>query len=181
MKKYVALLRGINVGGNAKVEMPRLVKLFETVGCGSPKSYINSGNIIFMSDREPDELALDLEAAIAKEFKLTVPVLVRSQVLIDKLCQEIPESWTNGSAGSQTTNVLFLWDSVMAPNVLDTIAHKPEIERLRYIDGVVVWNVDRVNARRSSLSKLIANPIYKFMTVRNINTVRKLKKLLDEL
>ena len=50
MMTYVALLRGINVGGNNKVEMARLKKVFESLGFINVRTYINSGNVIFDTD-----------------------------------------------------------------------------------------------------------------------------------
>ncbi len=53
MKKYVALLRGINVGGNKKVEMAKLKQVFEKLGYANVSTYINSGNVIFESKIAP--------------------------------------------------------------------------------------------------------------------------------
>ena len=69
---YVALLRGINVGGHAKVEMPRLKQLFITLGCTDVMTYINSGNVIFSDGRTAKELSLLIEAAMLAEFGLAV-------------------------------------------------------------------------------------------------------------
>ena len=65
---YLALLRGINVGGKNKVEMARLKTLFESIGCGDVRTYINSGNVIFTSNRVAARLRTSIEKAIAKEF-----------------------------------------------------------------------------------------------------------------
>jgi uncharacterized protein (DUF1697 family) len=49
-QQYIALLRGINVGGNNKISMPELRAAFEKEGYTSVTTYINSGNVLFMSD-----------------------------------------------------------------------------------------------------------------------------------
>ena len=54
--KYIALLRGINVGGKNKVEMPRLKTLFESLGYTDVHTYINSGNIIFTANSDADSI-----------------------------------------------------------------------------------------------------------------------------
>jgi uncharacterized protein (DUF1697 family) len=177
--KYVALLRGINVGGNAKVEMPRLKQVFEKAGCQQVATYINSGNVIFADDRSAKEFVKLLEKAIADEFGLQVPVVLRDAEAIHKLCQEIPASYTNDT--QQKTDVLFLWENIDKPEVIKQIVFKPEIERVRYVAGALVWNIDRVNATRGSTAKLVSNQLYKSMTIRNINTVRKLDALLAKL
>lgn len=176
---YAALLRGINVGGNSRIEMPRLKKIFESVGCANVVTYINSGNVVFQDDRPKTELGPLIEEGIRQEFGLDVPVLLRDQASVNKLCQEIPEDWTNDS--QMRTDVLFLWDKYDAPEVLDKIIYKPEIERVRYMTGAVVWNVDRENVTRGSMVKLVGSDLYKHMTIRNINTVRKLNDLMQNI
>lgn len=176
---YVALLRGINVGGKSKVEMARLKAVFEATGCQLVQTYINSGNVVFEDARDIDTLTPLLENAIAEQFGFTVPVVLRNLPTTQMLCSKIPKTWTNDS--NQRTDVLFLWQSHDQPNIMDTIPHKPEIERVRYIEGAIVWNIDRQNATRSSLTKLVGTNIYKFMTIRNINTVRKLRTLMEAL
>src|SRR5512133_3792079 len=103
---YVALLRGINVGGNAKVEMPRLKKTFEVLDCQNVSTYINSGNVIFADDRSPEVLKRKIEEAIEREFGLKISVVLRDSENIAMLCQEIPENWTNDN--KLKTDVMFL-------------------------------------------------------------------------
>jgi hypothetical protein len=68
---YVALLRGINVGGKNKVDMKKLKKCFEDIGMRKVTTYINSGNVIFEdTDHTKDEIATMLEKAILKDFSL---------------------------------------------------------------------------------------------------------------
>ena len=52
MKKYIALLRGINISGKNKVSMPLLKVAFEELGFLNVSTYINSGNVLFSSDKE---------------------------------------------------------------------------------------------------------------------------------
>ncbi len=173
---YLALLRGINVGGKAKVEMGRLRKVFEELGCGNVSTYINSGNVIFTDTRSDLELVRVIEAGIAKEFGLSVPVVVRSQAEIEVLLKKVPQEWTNNA--EQKTDVLFLWAEVDKPSVVKSIDYKPEVEQIIYVPGAVVWNVDRKHIKQGSGVKLIGTELYRKMTARNINTVRKLAELM---
>lgn len=176
---YVALLRGINVGGKNRVEMARLKQAFEAIGCSQVVTYINSGNVIFSDQRKPAELKVLIEQAIAKEFVLDVPVVLRDQANIANLCAKIPAAWTNDS--DQRTDVLFLWDDIDNKSIIEKVVHKPDIERLLYLPGALVWNVDRQHVMRGSTAKLIANVLYKSMTIRNVNTLRKLDALMSGL
>jgi len=174
---YVALFRGINVGGKAKVEMSRLKTAFERLDFHNVSTYINSGNVIFQDERPAAELVPRIEKAILKDFGLSVRVILRDSDNMKRLCQEIPEDWTNDTV--QKTDVLFLWEEIDNPDILNKITIKPEIENVRYIAGALVWNIDRQHATRGSGIKLIGTDIYKHMTVRNINTVRKLYAMMQ--
>ncbi|HEX7259416.1 MAG TPA: DUF1697 domain-containing protein, partial [Candidatus Saccharimonadia bacterium] len=121
--RYAALLRGINVGGKAKVAMPKLKAVFETLGCTDVITYINSGNVVFLDGRSSKELVPLIESAIAEEFRLAIRIVLRDSMAITKLCKEIPSSWTNDSV--QRTDVLFLWEEIDDPAILQKITINP--------------------------------------------------------
>lgn len=69
MGNYIALLRGINVGGKNKIAMPELKKMFEEMGYQNVVTYINSGNIVFSSN-------IDMEEAIKKNCELAIKIIL---------------------------------------------------------------------------------------------------------
>src|SRR5262245_5276588 len=76
---HVALLRGINVGGKNLLPMKGLVGLFTEAGCGSVRTYIQSGNVVFTATASGAKaLPRRIEEAIAKRFKIKAPVIVRT-------------------------------------------------------------------------------------------------------
>jgi uncharacterized protein (DUF1697 family) len=77
-------------------------------------------------------------------------------------------------------DVLYLWEDVDRPSVLDGLDFKPEIEQVLYTPGAVIWRIDRKDVTRSRLSKIIGTPLYKRVTIRNCNTARKLAELVQE-
>ncbi len=80
MPRYIALLRGINVGGGNMMKMDELKAVFEELGFKFVKSYINSGNLAFDTKKTaPGKLESRIEAAIEKRFGRAVPVMVREQ------------------------------------------------------------------------------------------------------
>jgi len=178
MSKYVALLRGINVGGKTKVEMPKLKQVFESLGFMEVSTYINSGNVAFSDSRSARQLPKLIEEAILKEFALNVPVVIRDKANIDMLTKKIPTSWTNDKV--QKTDVLFLWDELDDEDVLRKVVFNPEIEKVIYLPGALVWNIGRENVRQGAGVKLIKSDLYKSITVRNVNTVRKLGDLMKD-
>ena len=74
---YVALLRGINVGGHKKVAMAELRKVFAGMGCEKVRTVLASGNVIFESGTEPAELTRQIPVTLEKAFGFSIPVLVR--------------------------------------------------------------------------------------------------------
>lgn len=176
---YVALLRSINVGGKTRVEMARLKATFEGLGFDNVKTYINSGNVIFASrSANQAELVKNLESAIKQNFKLDVPVLLRSQPEIEKLVKALPSDWVNDQA--MKCDVMFLQPEIDKPEILDSIPHNPQIEDVIYLPGAVVWRIDRDKVKNGQVLKIIGSDIHKKLTVRNPNTVRKLYELMRD-
>jgi uncharacterized protein (DUF1697 family) len=173
---YTALLRGINVGGNSKVEMSRLKIVFEELGCTDVTTYINSGNVIFKDDREAGALIPLIEKGIEDTFSLSIRVILRDCDNVAMICKKVPASWKNNS--DLKTDVIFLWDEINDKGILNQIKIKPELEQVLYVPGALIWTIERVNATKGSTVKLIGTDIYKHMTIRSINTVRKLNELM---
>jgi hypothetical protein len=76
------------------------------------------------------------------------------------------------------TDVLFLWEEFDNKKSLDLINKKEGIDNLIYVDGAIVWNVDRKDYTKSGMNKFINSVLYKNMTARNVNTVRKICELM---
>ncbi len=173
MTKYVALLRGINVGGNKKVEMPKLKKTFESLGFSNVSTYINTGNVIFETDKK--DLNTLIEKALLKTFGFEIRIVIRDAKNIQSLCKALPSQFTNDT--EQKTDILFLWDEYDSKKSINLIT-TTNVDTLKYIDGAMVWNVKRYDLKKSGMQKFIGTVIYKNMTARNVNTVRKLGELI---
>lgn len=176
--RYVALLRGINVGGKNRVEMERLRDTFAGAGAGNVRTYINSGNVIFDDARQPADLAPMLEEAIAAEFGFPIKVLIRDLPTIETVASAVPDDWVNDK--TMRTDVFFLWDDLDSPDVLDDMPVRDGIDEAFYVNGAVVWRVDAENVTRSGRGKIIGGQAYRSITVRNINTLRKLHMMMAE-
>lgn len=176
--KYVALLRGINVGGNNKVEMKRLKVVFEELGFSDVKTYINSGNVVFATQKTATKtLEKKIEQAIEKAFGFSVAVLVRDEKNIIALCKAIPQAWANNA--EMRTDVLFLWNEIDSPKIVKEFEVNAKIEHLKYQAGAIVWNIQKKNYNKSRVPKImLRKDVYKNITIRNVNTVRKLNELL---
>jgi uncharacterized protein (DUF1697 family) len=175
---YLALLRGINVGGKNKVEMARLKAMFESIGATDVRTYINSGNVIFKHNRARTGLRTAIEKGLEDEFGFPVRSLVRDVDEVIFLAQSIPASWKDDSA--MRCYVIFLWEEVDDPSVIDHLTIKDEIDDVLYVPGSIVWRVDRDVLTRSGMAKLVRGDLYKQMTIRNVNTVRRLADMMSD-
>ncbi len=176
---YVALFRGINVGSKAKVEMSKLKKAFQDIGIENASSYINSGNIIFEDTRPAHKIIKQIEKIFRSVFKFKPRVLLVSLERMDLIYNNIPKKWTNDKI--QKTDVVFLADEIDDYSILRRIKFNSTHENLIYIPGALAWNIDRSNARKGSYKMFINSDIYEQTTIRNINTVRKLHKLMNSI
>ncbi len=168
--KYIALLRGINVGGNRRVEMKKLKVLFESLGYINISTYINSGNIIFESDKKQSDISEEIMTGLKKEFGFDISTLVKSELEMQKIAKSIPKDWKNDS--EHKTDVAYLFDEIDLEKTIDTIPVKREYLDIRYTKGAIFWNINRKNYNKSHINKLVGHKLYQLMTVRNVNTAR---------
>lgn len=176
---YIALLRGINVGGHSKIEMRELKELFESAGMSRVRTYINSGNVIFEHKAiDANPLGARLVAAIEKRFGFHVRVLVHTRDEIASVVKALPDEWTNDDR--TRCDVIFLWPQSDDPSALGKLDFDPAHEDVRYTPGAVIRKVDRSYAPHSRLTRVVGTPLYEDLTIRNCNTTRKLLALLDE-
>lgn len=177
---YVALLRGINVGGNNLVPMAKLKITFEKLGFFGITTFIASGNVVFKTSQTAAGATKKIEAAIVREYKIPVKVLVLDLKRIGKIVKAIPPKWVNDA--SMKCDVMFLWKAVDKKSVLKEFPFNPKLEDWLYVPGAVVWRIDRARATQSKVFKrIIGSKLHRQMTIRNPNTVRKLYALMQEI
>ncbi|MEH7224717.1 DUF1697 domain-containing protein [Bacillus sp. JJ1566] len=175
---YIALLRGINVGGKNKIDMKMLKQTFGQAGMNDVVTYINTGNIIFSYEGlSKTELSRLLEEAIHKDFGLQIKVVVRSVDDVRGIINAIPDTWKNDK--DMKSDVMFLWDEIDDESVLENLVIKTNIDTVKYVPGAILWSVDKKNVTKSGMSKIIGTKIYKQVTVRNVNTARKIYELMQ--
>jgi uncharacterized protein (DUF1697 family) len=179
MRTYVAFLRGVNVGGKNLVSMKALKESFETLGLQDVRTYINSGNVIFRSTIA-DARALErrIDRMLAGEHGLSSKVVVRSEAELARLVKTIDATWKMTPAWKY--NVMFLRATVDSPRVLADIALKPDIEEAVYCPGTLLWCANLKAFGRTKMQKLSGHPLYQEMTVRNVNTTRKILELMRQ-
>ncbi len=177
--KYVVLLRGVNVGGNRRVPKKVFQKVLENLGFYGVQTYINSGNAVFSSNHEPT--ASEVQKALEEHFGFAIPTLLLRGDTVQRIAEAIPPEWTNDTPkpdkSGQKSDILYLFDEVNSPAILEKLGYRPEIETMLYVDGAVLANITRANQMKGSLQKIIGTKLYNQMTIRNITTAKKLAKL----
>lgn len=176
---FVALLRGINVGGKNTVAMGRLRGCFAGLGFSGVKTYINSGNVIFSTGKaSPRDLEASIESGLEKEFRFPIRVLVRSLSEMGRVVRSIPSGW----AGSKDLrcNVIFLGPAIDKPSILKGLRPKAGIDTVFYRKGALFWSAPIRDLTRSGMPRIAGLPIYKEMTIRSVSTTRKVYDLMRD-
>jgi uncharacterized protein (DUF1697 family) len=176
--KLVALLRGINVGKSVRVPMKELKTTLEEVGARNVVTYLNSGNVVFESDEDPLELSQSIERELEKAFGQKVPVLIRTSKEVSAIAKSIPKNWQGDE--TQQTYVAYLPDDIASPQLVSELPVKHQYMTIRYAHKVIIWNIKKENFNRSQITKIATHKSYGRMTIRNVNTARKLAELCGE-
>lgn len=179
MKKYIALLRGINIGGRNKIAMPLLRAAFEKKGFSNVATYINSGNVLFSSNiQDKNELIKICEALIVEEFDLAIPVAVISVEEAAEQLSHAPEWWNQEK---ETIHyVIFLIPPMTVEEVFASVGEiKPEYEQIAYYGDMIFWSAPRTTFNKTRWSKIATSSVNNYVTIRNANTVNKLL-LMDQ-
>lgn len=175
---YVALLRGINVGGNSLIKMSDLATLFRSLRFVDVQTYIQSGNVVFKdTNTDTRKIEASVERAIAKSYPFTPKVLVRNLREMESLVKAIPKTWDDPR---KKYNVIFLRPSIDSKKIIEGLNPKDGIEEVIYRPGVLLWSANTSDLSRTSMVKLSTKGIYQEMTVRNLNTTKKLLELMRE-
>ena len=96
MRRYIALLRGINISGKNKIPMAELKKEFEKLGFEEVKTYLNSGNVIFSSDEDDiEKFTEQIETMIKNQFGFVIPVFVIAKEKLGDILRNTPGWWGN--------------------------------------------------------------------------------------
>jgi uncharacterized protein (DUF1697 family) len=180
--KYAILLRGVNVGGNHKVPNHEFRLVLESLGFTDVTTYINSGNAVATHPHAPTRHAV--QKALEEHFKFEIPTLVIPGPQIQAIAAAIPAEWTNDAPkpdkSGNKSDVLYLFEELDTPDAPERLKYNPANEQMLYVKGAVIATVTRKNQSRYSLLKVIGTGLYGYMTVRNVNTARKLAELVKE-
>lgn len=175
--EYVALLRGINVGGKNLVKMAELRAEFEELGFDDVATYIQSGNVLFRAPRQSTKtLAAKLESELSERFSLKLKVVLLSESQLRGVIDGAPPGF--GDADYRD-DVIFVRAPLTVKKAVSVLETREGIDRMWPGKGVVYYSRLDARASGSRLSKFASSPEYKNVTVRNWRTTAKLLALMD--
>jgi uncharacterized protein (DUF1697 family) len=177
-KRYVALLRGINVGGRNKIAMTDLREAFEDHGFGSVGTYIQSGNVLFESDGPRASLEDDIEPMLERRFGVPLVVVVRSHRQLRDIVTKAPDGFGE-APDTYHSDALFLKAPLTGKQALGIVDLREGVDQAWPGNGVLYFA--RLSERRtqSRMGRIAATPEYKLITIRSWTTTTKLLALLD--
>lgn len=179
MEKYVAFLQGINVGGKNKVPMAELKKEFEKWGFTEVKTYLNSGNVIFLSVKDDlGYLKEQIEVKLEASFGFEIPVLVITKARLEDILNHAPDWW--GTDNKEIyDNLIFILAPATFSKVYDEIGEpKKELEKIENYDNVIFWSFNRKEYRKTNWwQKTASIDISNRLTIRTANTIKKIVKM----
>jgi uncharacterized protein (DUF1697 family) len=176
--RYVALLRGINVGGKNLIKMPALKACFEDHGFEDVLTYIASGNVLFRAS-EPDRAVLTetIERALSRTFACAPRVVLRSKREMDAILARTPRGFGE-KPREYRYDVVFLKEPLRAKEAMTAVKPKEGVDEAFAGPGVLYFSRFIPRASQSRLGRIVGLPVYQSMTIRNWNTTTKLAALL---
>lgn len=178
MSHYLALLRGINVGGKNLIRMDDLRACFEDNGFRNVVTYIQSGNVLFDSDQTArGRLVARIEDMLAASFRYHASVVLRTRQQMAEVVKRAPKGFGTQPA-SYRYDVIFLKEPLRAATAMKRVAAKPGVDQVYAGAGALYFSRLISKASQSHLPRLVSLPIYQSMTIRNWNTTTTLLSMM---
>lgn len=178
--QLVALLRGINVGGNNRVPMAELRDCMAALGATDVATYIQSGNVLFDgAGRSADDWTTPIEAALTARFGYDASVVLRSHAELRRVVEDAPPGF-GADPDAYRSDVVFLKAPMTAATALEQMRMRDGVDSAVAGDGVVYQDRLAARAVESLFSRFVGTPAYKQSTIRNWRTTTTLLQMLDD-
>jgi uncharacterized protein (DUF1697 family) len=178
--QYLALLRGINVGGGNIIKMIDLKACFEASKLENVATYIQSGNVLFgTAETDSVKLVGKLEKALSKTFRpYKAQIVLCSHAKLRQIVRKAPKGF-GIQPQEYRYDVIFLKEPLTASAAMKSVTLKPDVDAAFVGSEVLYFSRLSARASQSHLPRIMALPIYQAMTIRNWNTTTKLLALMD--
>jgi uncharacterized protein (DUF1697 family) len=178
-QKYLALLRGINVGGNNILPMKLLAAIFEKAGCGDVRTFIQSGNVIFNAPAgKTGDLVVKIHREIARRFGFQPPVVIRTREDLEKVIAGNP--FIKAGADTDRLFVMFLENAPKAEAIAALDPNRSPPDEFIVRGREIYLNLVNGAARSKLTSAYFDSKLKTVSTARNWRTVNKLLELMKD-
>ena len=175
---HIALLRGVNVGGTKKVPMLALRDLARSLGFGTPRTLLNSGNLVYAAHGTPtDEAAIALEQGILQHMKVSTRVVVVTAAELDLI---IEENAIDGDDVDPSCLFVSIWRDAFDRHALLPLLEQDWGHEQLHLGARAAYQHAPEGAAESALVDAIAEVLGDRVTARNWNTIGKLQALVDD-
>jgi uncharacterized protein (DUF1697 family) len=175
--RYIALLRGINVGGNNIIKMSDLRASFEALGFTEVESYIQSGNVVFCAKpANKAKLEKSIEKELCDRFGCASSVVLVGADELKAAVDQAPAGYGK-QPNRYRYDVVFVREPLTTAEVLPQVSAKPGVDTVHAGEHAIYFRRLTSKAAQSHLSKLVQRPVYKFVTIRNWNTATRLLEM----
>jgi uncharacterized protein (DUF1697 family) len=176
--RYVALLRGINVGGGNIIKMAALRACFEDLGFADVATYIQSGNVVFrtpVADRA--RLERMIEDRLSKQFKYKSRVVLVPLQVLRRVVQDAPKGF-GATPDARRYDVIFIKAPLTSRNAMAAVEARAGVDEVASGRHALYFSRLISKATQSRLSRIVQKPEYQYMTIRNWNTTTQILELL---
>lgn len=178
--QYLALLRGINVGGNNIIKMADLKACFENMGFTDVVTYIQSGNVLFKThEQDKNTLTNKIEKVLSDRFSYKSLIVLITQSQLEIVVKEAPSGY-GLKPEEYRYDVLFMKEPFTTEEAIKSIKLREGVDNAYAGKDVLYFSRLISKAGQSYLTKIISLPIYQKMTIRNWNTTTKLLELMNK-
>ena len=176
--QYLALLRGINVGGNNVIKMADLKACFEALGYTEVATYIQSGNVLFASEeRDLNKLTTIIETELSNRFNYQSKIVLVTLNQLEAIIKNAPADF--GSKPDEFKyDVIFLKAPLTSTKAIGFVTVRAGVDTALPGEDVLYFSRRADKLGQSYLKKIITMPVYQEMTIRNWNTAGKLLELM---
>ena len=178
--QYLALLRGINVGGKNIIKMADLKACFENIGFTDVVTYIQSGNVLFKSaEKDKVKLINKIEKVLSERFNYKSRIVTVTHKQLKKVVEGAQRGFGK-NADKYRYDVIFLKEPLTPNEAMKNVSAKEGVDNAYAGEYVLYFSRLIRKAAQSHLTKIITLPVYQNMTIRNWSTTTKLLALMEK-
>ncbi len=182
MRSYLALLRGVNVGGKNKLAMSALSERLTDLGLEDVSTVLASGNVLLRSSKSARTLGQQIESVLVEDFGLhedPVKVLVLTAAQVEAVVEDKPDRFGD-EPDTYYCDAIFVM-GISASSAMTAFSPREGVDQVWQGDGVIYSQRLSAQRTKSRLGTAMSSPLYKSMTIRSWSTTVKLHNRLSDL